>query len=79
MEALFWMMPAMLCFGVAGLGGLVWAARKGQFEDLEIEKYRLLLDDERSPEGAGAGERAPEPLSAWPGRGGGRPPRSRRP
>lgn len=46
MEALFWMMPAMLCFGVALLGALVWATRAGQFADLEIEKYRLLLDDD---------------------------------
>ena len=45
MDVLFIVVPlALLIVGVA-LGALVWAARRGQFDDLESPALRVLSDD----------------------------------
>jgi cbb3-type cytochrome oxidase maturation protein len=46
MEILVLMLPLMLVIATAMLGGLVWAIRSGQFDDLEDEKYRIFDDAE---------------------------------
>ncbi|NBX37595.1 MAG: cbb3-type cytochrome oxidase assembly protein CcoS [Planctomycetes bacterium] len=43
--------PVALLVAVAAVLGFVWAARTGQFEDLNTPPRRMLLDDapERAP------------------------------
>lgn len=36
----------MIILGLAAVGVLFWAARSGQFDDLEGEAHRILMDDE---------------------------------
>jgi cbb3-type cytochrome oxidase maturation protein len=54
MEILSLMLPMMLVIGSALLGGLVWAIRSGQFDDLEDEKYRIFDDSEMAAVMAGS-------------------------
>ena len=39
----------MILLGLVGVGVLFWAARSGQFEDLEGDAHRILMDDDLSP------------------------------
>jgi cbb3-type cytochrome oxidase maturation protein len=39
------MIPLALLLGGAGLAAFYFAARRGQFDDLETPAYRALLDD----------------------------------
>jgi cbb3-type cytochrome oxidase maturation protein len=57
-EIVFLLVPmaALLAFGV--VAALVWAVRTGQFDDLEGEGQRILMDDD-APPAAQHADRAP--------------------
>lgn len=46
MNAILYLLPIALGLGLLGLGAFFWAARSGQFEDLEGSAERILIDDE---------------------------------
>jgi len=46
MEVIYSLIPAMLLFGLAMVGVLIWAARTGQFDDLEGDGQRILMDED---------------------------------
>lgn len=46
MEVIYGLIPGMILLGLVAVGVLFWAARSGQFEDLEGEAHRILMDDE---------------------------------
>ena len=45
MNVLLYLIPIALSLGLAGLIAFFWAARNGQFEDLDGAAYRILQDD----------------------------------
>lgn len=45
MSLLIVMLPLMIGFALVLLGGLLWAVRHGQFEDMEGEKHRIFFDE----------------------------------
>ncbi len=47
MTALLVLIPVALCLGALGLVAFLWALRKGQFDDLEGDAWRILNDDDR--------------------------------
>jgi cbb3-type cytochrome oxidase maturation protein len=47
---MFVLLPAALLFVLAAVVVFAWAARSGQFDDLETPAHRILGDDE-PPEG----------------------------
>lgn len=47
MEVIYSLIPGMLLVGLAALAVLFWAARSGQFEDLDGDAQRILMDEER--------------------------------
>ncbi len=49
MEVIYGLIPAMILLGLAAVGVLFWAARNGQFDDLEGEAHRILMDDDLEP------------------------------
>ena len=65
MSALFIVLPLALLVVLAGVGAYLWAARRGQFDDLTTPAIRMLHDDERR--GATAGP-PPAPGTAEPPR-----------
>jgi len=44
------LIPIALALGLGGLAAFFWAARSGQFEDLDGAALRVLIDDEEVEE-----------------------------
>jgi cbb3-type cytochrome oxidase maturation protein len=62
METIFVLLPLALLIAAIAVGLFIWAARTGQFDDLETPAIRILFDDDqpRGPQ-AGAGRRDAAP------------------
>ena len=46
MEVIYSLIPGMMFFGLIFLVVLIWAVKKGQYEDMEGNANRILLDDD---------------------------------
>ena len=46
MNVIYSLIPAMIIFGLLMVGILIWVVRKGQYEDMEGNASRILLDDD---------------------------------
>jgi cbb3-type cytochrome oxidase maturation protein len=46
MDVIYSLIPGMMVFGVLLVVVLVWAVKKGQYEDMEGNASRILLDDD---------------------------------
>ncbi|MEI6667102.1 MAG: cbb3-type cytochrome oxidase assembly protein CcoS [Acidobacteriota bacterium] len=49
MEAIFVLLPLALLIAAIAVGFFIWAARTGQFDDLDTPAVRILFDDEEPP------------------------------
>jgi len=47
MEILYILLPLALVFSSGFVAVFVWAARQGQFDDLQTPGLRVLFDDDR--------------------------------
>jgi len=48
METIFVLLPLALLIAVIAVGFFIWAARTGQFDDLETPAVRILFDDDET-------------------------------
>ncbi|MCP3672517.1 MAG: cbb3-type cytochrome oxidase assembly protein CcoS [Gammaproteobacteria bacterium] len=46
MEVIYGLIPGMILLGLVAVGVLFWAARSGQFDDMEGEASRILMDED---------------------------------
>jgi len=46
METIFVLLPLALLIAAIAVGLFIWAARTGQFDDLDTPAIRILFDDE---------------------------------
>lgn len=46
MDVIYSLIPGMMFFGVLLVIVLIWAVKKGQYEDMEGNANRILLDDD---------------------------------
>ena len=46
MEVIYGLIPGMLILGLVAVAVLFWAARSGQFDDLEGDAHRILMDED---------------------------------
>lgn len=46
MDVIYGLIPGMLLLGLVAVAVLFWAARSGQFEDLEGDGRRILMDED---------------------------------
>jgi cbb3-type cytochrome oxidase maturation protein len=46
MDVIYVLIPGMMFFGVLFVVMLVWVVKKGQYEDMEGNASRILLDDD---------------------------------
>ena len=46
MSVMFVLLPVALLFAAVAVGVFVWAARAGQFDDLDTPGIRILHDDD---------------------------------
>jgi len=51
MNILIVLIPVSVCLGALGLVACIWTLRHGQYEDLEGDAARVLLDDDDRPDG----------------------------
>lgn len=47
MESLYFLIPIALLFCVVAIKLLLWAIDNGQYDDLDKEAWRVLVDEER--------------------------------
>ncbi len=50
MNVIYGLIPGMLILGLVAVAVLFWAARSGQFDDLEGDGQRILMDEEEGPD-----------------------------
>ncbi len=50
MDVIYGLIPGVIFLGLAAVGVFFWAARSGQFEDLEGEASRILMDEDLAPD-----------------------------
>ena len=60
METIFVLLPLALLIAAIAVGLFVWAAKTGQFDDLETPAVRILFDDEE-PRRAATAHASPVP------------------
>lgn len=61
METIFVLLPLALLIAAIAVGFFIWAARTGQFDDLDTPAVRILFDDEEPrPTAAGSRETTAE-------------------
>ncbi len=46
MNVIYSLIPGMMFFGLVCLAVLIWAVKKGQYEDMEGHASRILMDDD---------------------------------
>jgi cbb3-type cytochrome oxidase maturation protein len=50
MDVIYGLIPGMILLGVVAVLVFFWAAKSGQFDDMEGEANRILMDDDLSDE-----------------------------
>jgi len=46
MEVIYSLIPGMIFLGLVFVGVLVWAVKRGQYDDLDGDGQRILLDED---------------------------------
>jgi cbb3-type cytochrome oxidase maturation protein len=64
-ETIFVLLPLALLIAAIAVGSFIWAARSGQFDDLDTPAVRILFDGEE-PEHGSVKAREPEVGSRKP-------------
>ena len=57
MDVIYSLIPGMMFFGLLMVGVLIWAVRKGQYEDMEGNANRILMDDDEEMMGLPDGDK----------------------
>ena len=46
MDVIYGLIPGMIFLGLIGVAVFFWAAKSGQFDDMEGEAHRILMDED---------------------------------
>ncbi len=46
MDVIYGLIPSMIIIGIALVGLIIWSSKSGQFDDLDGEAYRILMDED---------------------------------
>jgi cbb3-type cytochrome oxidase maturation protein len=66
MDVIYGLIPGMIILGLIMVGVLFWAARSGQFDDLEGDAHRILMDEDLRSGRSGPDSDPPHEDSAQP-------------
>lgn len=61
MDVIYSLIPGMMFFGLIFFVVLIWAVKKGQYEDMEGNASRILLDDDDDVVHRSEGQQDSEP------------------
>ena len=50
MDVIYGLIPSMIIIGIILVVVLFWAIKSGQFDDLEGDAHRILMDEDLTPE-----------------------------
>lgn len=50
MEILIVLLPLAILMGAAFVCAFIWSVKRGQYDDLETPRYRMLLEDKNKKE-----------------------------
>ena len=53
MEVIYRLIPSMIIVGLVLVGILIWAVKRGQYDDLDGDAHRILLDEDEDMLGKG--------------------------
>ncbi len=67
METIFVLLPLALLIAAIAVGFFIWAARTGQFDDLETPAVRILFEDEVMNQESGIRNQRSAVTAAGPG------------
>ena len=62
MDVIYSLIPSMIFIGLILVGILIWAVKRGQYDDLDGDAHRILLDEDDDMMG---GERSVDHRN-WP-------------
>lgn len=65
MEVIYGLIPAMIILGLIMVGVLVWAVKSGQYDDMEGDASRIIMDDD-DPLLPGNSNNKKQPGKNWP-------------
>lgn len=65
MDVIYSLIPGMIFFGLIFVAVLVWAVKRGQYDDLDGDAHRILMDEDeqRMSRSAGKGKTSDQ---RWP-------------
>lgn len=66
MEVIYGLIPAMIILGLVMVGVLVWAVKNGQYDDLEGDANRIIMDDDDPLLPDELPDKKKEPGKNWP-------------
>ncbi|HEX22925.1 MAG TPA: cbb3-type cytochrome oxidase assembly protein CcoS [Chromatiales bacterium] len=74
MDVIYALIPGMIFLGLIMVGVLIWAVKSGQYDDLEGDAQRLLMDEDGNRKKRGKRRRKPtegqapkkDPGKNWP-------------
>jgi len=66
MEVIYTLIPVMILAGLTMVGVLIWAVRKGQYDDLDGDANRILMDDDDPLLPDGEKQRRARARRNWP-------------
>jgi len=68
MEVIYGLIPGMLFLGLFMVVLFIWAVRKGQFDDMDGDANRILMDDDDPllPESQKKPQKASKDDRCWP-------------
>ncbi|MBK9189553.1 MAG: cbb3-type cytochrome oxidase assembly protein CcoS [Phycisphaerales bacterium] len=59
MSVLYLMVPMALALGIGAVIAFIWAAKTGQFDDVDSPAHRMLHDDHPDPQATGTPGKKP--------------------
>jgi cbb3-type cytochrome oxidase maturation protein len=66
MEVIYTLIPGMVLLGLVFVGVLIWAVRRGQYEDFEGDAHRILLDEDVESPNRKSGQAPGKHSPNWP-------------
>ncbi|VAW58932.1 Type cbb3 cytochrome oxidase biogenesis protein CcoS, involved in heme b insertion [hydrothermal vent metagenome] len=66
MDVIYGLIPLMLLLGLVGVVVFIWSVRSGQYDDLEGDASRILMDEDDPLLPENQAKKPPENKGVWP-------------
>lgn len=66
MEVIYALIPGMILIGLIMIAILIWAVKRGQYDDMEGDGNRILMDDDDPKLPANQKKKEKQDMRNWP-------------